>query len=387
MYERLHGQRAKMDTRIQEQQRAAEAASMQECTFAPRVNLNAKQELKGRGDPFSRLYSNAMDRSQRRKTPADLLAMGYTFKPSIDPASNEIAVGSGTRTSGSEGTAGRLYERGVQKHAAREQAYKAKKLAEEEAAVAACTFKPHMPKSPGSPEGHASGVPVYDRLYHNARLRQAQQAAVDAEASSQYEAASASGHHTVAHSSALDRLAKPRGSSPETPAPAVVTASRPSPVKYRKNISTPGQAPSHAAKAVQGSAGDSPGEDADSVGSLMAPEEAAPPAPPAQGVAPPPAPSASTAAAAKKAKKAAAAAAAKKQAEVEAAAAAAAKKQADEEAAAAAAKKQAEEEATTAAAAAAAAAAKHAEDEATTAAAAAAKQAEEEAATAAAAAA
>ena len=137
MYDRLHGQRAKLDSRIQEQQRAAEAATLQECTFAPRVNLNAKQEIKGRGDPFSRLYSNALDRSQRRKTPADLNSMGYTFKPAIDPVSNEIAVGSGTRGGGAGGTSGRLYERGLARQAAREEAHKAKLRAEEDAAIAA----------------------------------------------------------------------------------------------------------------------------------------------------------------------------------------------------------------------------------------------------------
>ena len=177
VFERLY---AESSAKLKAREAAAakkQEAELAACTFTP-VTGKKKGTKKGPSDgkAFQRLQRQASDWSARRVHGKQPPLDDCPFTPQISAKSRSLS--SRRASEGSPSVTDRLYHSGLQTMAAREAKHRESMLKRQEAEAAACTFTPSTsPHKPGTLD--ASGVSVHDRLYHNARLRQAQLEALE----------------------------------------------------------------------------------------------------------------------------------------------------------------------------------------------------------------
>ncbi|RYG51271.1 hypothetical protein EON67_03705 [archaeon] len=182
VYERLSMSAQKKRAELDAARKRKEDTERATCTFKP--NLSASKHsarlvgisssdhdrsVEGSSDPYTRLYAHALERVQRLQEEPRPEDLGCTFKPAISSVSRRISETMRDPSTVDLPRHYMLYEDGLQKQQARsmEAANKGGAITEDD--VANCTFHPAVSPLPAHT---AASIPVYDRLYENARAKQ-----------------------------------------------------------------------------------------------------------------------------------------------------------------------------------------------------------------------
>lgn len=191
VYDRLYAASREREEGLALARVRLEELKLADCSFMPDVTVS-KASGKGVGvgtvqapvegeeaaaaalNPFDRLYAHALERAQRLAVAPSASDLECTFKPHISAVSRKITEGARDPSTADLPRHLMLYEDGLQRQQARgsAEANQNREITDDD--ITNCTFKPSITSLAAT---SIVSVPVYDRLYENARAKQATLAA------------------------------------------------------------------------------------------------------------------------------------------------------------------------------------------------------------------
>ena len=188
-HSRLYADAQKHAASAKQAAEAARAKEMAECTFAPQISAGSRKQAAQSEDarPASaRLYASALQSQSAKRAATEAAREAeysqFTFSPRLSDASLRMA--SHARPQDGLQLHERLYNMGVQAAEAQRAAEEAKQAALTAEEQALCTFHPQLSSSSkkrNAARASTASMPVHDRLFANARLKQVADAALNAE--------------------------------------------------------------------------------------------------------------------------------------------------------------------------------------------------------------